>query len=153
MTGAACYFATELFEKGVTGLSEPLFESLCAIASAACPWVLAVQVAAVFASVCVLNAEHFKIFFPIGTFLGEWCWAKANLYPTDHASLIDASVLHVLKIFVAGDRALSQRPFINGPHQSTCVPRFHACFNEVAHATGNVTLEKGTVTTGNPRQN
>jgi hypothetical protein len=57
-------------------------------------------------------------------------------------------VFHVLEIFIAGDGALSQCPFINGPRQSRFVPWFHASFNEVAHDTGNIASEKETVTTG-----
>jgi hypothetical protein len=65
-------FGAESFEKGFTALSEPLFESPRAIASAARPRFLTIQVAAIFACVRVLNAQHFKVFFPIGTFLGQW---------------------------------------------------------------------------------
>lgn len=105
---------TEPLEKRITPLREPLFELFCAIAFAACPRFLTIQVSAIFARVRVLHAEKFKVFFPIGAFLREWRRAEANFHPADRAIVTQPGVFHVLEILIASDGTMPQRPFLNG---------------------------------------
>jgi hypothetical protein len=95
-------------------LREPLFELFCAIALAARPRFLTIQVAAISACVRVLYAEQFEIFFPIRALLCEWRRAEANFHPSDRAIAAEPGVFHVLEVFIAGNGPVAQRPFING---------------------------------------
>jgi hypothetical protein len=101
-------------EKRITSLREPFFELLCAIALAACPRFLTIQVATIFACVRVFYAKQFEIFFPIGPFLRERRRAEANFHPTHGAIITPSGVFHVPEIFIAGDGTVSQRFCING---------------------------------------
>jgi hypothetical protein len=104
----------EPLEKRITPLREPVFELFCAIALAACPRFLTIQVSAIFARVRVLHAEKFEVFFPVGAFLREWRVAEANFHPADRAIATQPGVFHVLEIFIASDGTMPQRPFVDG---------------------------------------
>jgi hypothetical protein len=101
-------------DKRITSLREPFFELLCAIALAARPRFLTIQIATIFTCVRVFYAEQFEVFFPIGALLCEWRRAEANFHPTHGAIITQPGVFHVPEIFIAGDGTASQRFFING---------------------------------------
>jgi hypothetical protein len=118
LLSAICYLlcsSPKPFEKRITPLGELFFESLRAIALTARPWLLAIQVAAIFACMRILYAEQFEIFLPIGPFLCEWRRAETNFDPTDRAIAIEPGIFHIAEIFIASDGTASQRPFVNGP--------------------------------------
>ena len=104
----------ESLEKWIALLSEALFELSCAVAFAARPGFLTIQVAAISTGVRVLHAEQVEIFFPVRAFLREWRRAKANLYPSGGPIFTQPGVFHVPKIFIASDGAVAKRLFFNG---------------------------------------
>ena len=58
---------------------------------------------AIFAVVRVLDAQEFKVFFPIKPFFGQRRGAKTGLDPTRYAVIADARVLEVVNVFVSGN--------------------------------------------------
>src|ERR1700732_847158 len=87
----------------------------------------------------VLHTQQFEVFLPIRTFLRQWRRTETNFDPSYRTITTKPSVFHVFKIFVAGDGAFAQGPFINGLHESQFLSRLHPCFNEVEHNTADDT--------------
>ena len=99
-------------------MGEPLLELLCAIAIAASPCFLAIQVAAVSARVRVFYAQKLEIFFPVGAFFSQRCRAETDFHPPNSAVVIEAGVFHIIQILIPGDGALTQCPFVNSSGES-----------------------------------
>src|SRR6185295_16409576 len=93
----------------------PRFQPGGAIAVAAGPGLFAVEVAAAFAAVGVLDADEVEVLLPVGTLLGERLPAEADFDPADRAVMEEAGLGHVAQILVAGDGAEAQGAALDGP--------------------------------------
>jgi hypothetical protein len=71
----------QFLEKRISLGGQPLFKFLRAITVATSPGLCPVLMPASAPGMCVLQAEQFKIFFPISAFLSERWIAKAGLNP------------------------------------------------------------------------
>jgi hypothetical protein len=89
------------------------FESLGAITIATSPRLRSVFVPAVSARVRVLNAEEVEIYFPIGPFFRQRRIAKTDLDPSRNSVFVDAGLLHIMEVFVPGDRTATEGAVIN----------------------------------------
>gem|GEM_PF-6709743 len=59
---------------------------------------------------CVRHTQQLKVFLPIRTLLGEWGRTETNFDPMYFFVIAAPSMVHVVEIFIAGDRTLPQRP-------------------------------------------
>ena len=101
-----------------------MLEPLGAITIATCPRLRSVFLPAVSARVRVLNAQEFEIFLPIRSFFRERWIAKADLDPSRNAVFVDARLLHVLEVFVTGDRTTAKGALINRAQERVFFFRF-----------------------------
>ena len=69
---------------------------------------------AVFAIMGVPDTQQFKKLLPIRPFFGEGRGAKTGLNPMSNTVRTNACVLEVVNVFVAGNRAASQRTISDG---------------------------------------
>ena len=124
---------SDFLQERLPFLAQALFEAFGAIAVAARPGLGAVPVAAIFAIVRVFDAEEVEIFFPVRTLLLKRRRAETGFDPMGRAVVAEASLLHVVEVFVAGDGALAERVVADGLQKSLVVAGFHASFDEIAH--------------------
>ena len=110
-----------------------LLQTAGAITIAAGPRLGPVFVAAILTIVCVFNFEQVEILLPVRAFLREWRGTKAGLNPMSISVDRQACVLHVMDIFVAGDRATSNRRVLNILEKCLFAARLKARFDEVTH--------------------
>jgi hypothetical protein len=81
----------------------------------------------------ILDTDEVEKLFPIGSLLCERCVAEADLDPMSSAALRDASLAHVVEVFVSGNGALSESAGPYGLKKGLLTSRFQARFNEVTH--------------------
>jgi hypothetical protein len=93
----------QFFDKRLSTCLEPFLEALGAGAVAAGPPFGAVLVTAVAAGVSVLDLDQVEEFFPIGSFLLERSRTVTDLHPHGRPVLQQASMFHIIEVFVAGD--------------------------------------------------
>ena len=84
-------------------------------------------------SMGIFDGEQFEVFFPVGPFLRERRVAKTNLHPPRGAVGREARLLHVVQIFVAGDRTTSQRPRAHCLEQPLFAAGLNTRFDEISH--------------------
>ena len=89
---------------------QTLLQAASAIAIRARPGFGPVEVAAILAIVSIFDRKQFEIFLPIWTFFGERRGAETRLDPMDRTISADASLLHVINVFVTRDGSRSQAP-------------------------------------------
>ena len=124
---------SEFLQEGFAFLALALFEAFGAIAVGAGPGLGAVQIAAVFAIVRVFDAEEVEIFFPVRTLLLKRRWAETGFDPMGSAVVPEASLLHVVEVFITRDGALAEGAVADGLEEGLVVAGFHAGFDEIAH--------------------
>lgn len=119
------------------------FKAARAVAVATSPWFLAVQVSTITAGVRILDAEEFKVLFPIRTLLRERRGTETDFDPPRGTVLTQAGVLHVVQVFVPRDGALTQRPLGDGLQKGLFTAGFDSCFYKVTHLMGSGLLRPG----------
>ena len=113
--------------------SQFFLELLRAITLAAGPRFCSIFVTAIAARVRILHAEQVEIFFPIRPLFRERRITKTGLDPSRHALFVYARLLHVIEVFVAGDRALPERFIFDRTDKCAFLSRFYLGFYEIAH--------------------
>jgi hypothetical protein len=114
---------------------EARFEARGAVAVAASPRLGAAQIAAAAPCVGVLNFHQIEEGQPVLAFLGEWRRAIAHLDPLNASVLELSRGFHIAEIFVAGNRARSERAVGDGRGERFCLTRFESSRDKVAHLT------------------
>ena len=94
--GQSDFPSRQVFEKRVARTRKFLLQARRAGAITTRPRFGAIQVAAVRASVCVLDADQIEILFPVRPLLLQRFRAKANFHPMRRAIGCNASILHVV---------------------------------------------------------
>lgn len=123
----------EFGEEGAAGGLEFGFEFGGAIAVATGPGFRAVFVATIAAGVGVLDGEEVEVFLPVGSFFVEGRGAETRFDPMGDGVLVDACLLHVVGVFVAGDGAAAEGSGVDGGEEFAVASGFDAGFDEVAH--------------------
>ena len=103
------------------------------IAFTARPRFASIQVAAVSARVCILDAQQVKVILPIRPLFFEWTPTEADLHPARGPIASHTCLLHVMQVLIAGDRTFAESAALNGLEQGFLPTRFHSCFNQVTH--------------------
>jgi len=116
--------ASDRLQKRIAPAAQFLFQLLRAITIATRPRLRSIFVPAVSARVRVLNAQEFEIFLPIRPFFRERWIAKADLDPSRNSVFVDARLLHIMEVFVTGDRTASEGALINRAKERACLARF-----------------------------
>jgi len=80
--------------------------------------------AAVPASMRVFDTEQLEIFFPVRAFFIERGGAETSFNPISCTVASKPRVLHVVQVFIAGNRALSKGALINRVEQRLFLPGF-----------------------------
>jgi hypothetical protein len=78
---------------------------------------------------CILDADEFKEFLPIGTFLLKRWSAKAHLNPLRHSIVNRAGLPHIMQIFVTGHRTPAESAILNCGEKSFFPAWFHSGFD------------------------
>ena len=124
-------------EKWPAGLLKLFLQSLRAITVRAGPGLGAILVAAIPASMRVLDAEQVEVFLPIRTLLLQRDRTKTGFHPMGRSIRRRASLLHIVKVFVTRDGTAPERPIGNRLDQRLLLAGFDFGFHEVTNA-GNI---------------
>ena len=109
------------------------FEARGAVAVAARPRLVPVQVAAAAARVRVLDFLEVKELFPVLALFGQRRRAVADLDPL-HAAVVElARGVHVAEVLVAGDRSASERAVVDRTCERLTLPGFDSGGDQIAH--------------------
>ena len=81
----------------------------------------------------ILNAQELKILVPVRPLFLQRRIAEAALDPRGHAAFIQARLHHVVQIFIAGDRAATESPFINSVKKGGFFAGFDLRLYDIAH--------------------
>lgn len=127
-----CYITLPL-QIPLSPCSHLLLEKSGAIAVAAGPGFRPVQIATMTSGVGVLDAEDLEILFPVGEFLLKRRRAEAGLDPADGSVIQPMGMLHVVQVFIAGDRATPQFPPPYRTKKRLLLLRPHSGLDEISH--------------------
>src|SRR5882672_1000006 len=114
-------------------LTEPLLESLRAVAADARPRFGAVRVAAGAPRVGVPDGVEVEELFPVRTLFGERCRAEAGLHPLHAAVRQLARMRHVAQVLVACHGAVAKRSVLDRAAQRVALSRPKASRDEISH--------------------
>jgi hypothetical protein len=104
-----------------------------AIAVIARPRFGAIQIAAPASRVRVLNFQKLEVLLPVWALFRQRRPAVTNLNPLYAPILELASLAHISKVFVAGDRSSPQRPILDRTFKRLRLSGLHFCGNEISH--------------------
>ena len=122
-----------MIDKGLAARSKFAFKPFCAVAVATGPRFRAVRVSALASVVCVLNARHLEVLFPVGAFFLERHGTVANFNPSDQP--VDyTGVAHVPQVLAFGNRARSEGPCLYCAQERPLASSLNASSNQIAHA-------------------
>src|SRR5262249_8612082 len=107
-------------------------ETHCAVAVFARPCFGPAQIAVAASRVSILYLEEFKILFPVRSLFGKRRWTIAHLDPL-YAIVCLTSLGHISKVFIACNRAPSERFVLDCLEKRTLTAGLYFGGNEVSH--------------------
>jgi hypothetical protein len=90
-------------------------------------------VSAIPPGVRILNLEKVEVFLPIGTLFLQRGRAETGFNPGRGSTLIYARLLHVVEIFIAGDRATAESFLRNRIQKRRFLSFLDPCLNQITH--------------------
>ena len=113
--------------------SKPLFEPVGTVAIVTGPILRAVQVTTATSGMRVLNFQQVEILFPVGPFFRQRGVAVTDFNPLNVSVIELPGLLHISQILITGNRAASERTFLNRSVQRRFLASFHFGCNQVSH--------------------
>jgi hypothetical protein len=137
---------TKLRQKRLTLARQLRLQLGRAIAIAAGPRLRPILVPAVSPGMRVFDTKKLEIFFPVGALFLQRRLAETGLHPGRHAGGIDARLLHVVLVCVAGDRPLTECLLLDRAKEWLLLAGFYPGFDEVTHGRENLPSPQRAVT-------